>query len=432
MAHTLIVGMGAAGLEAARTLRAGDRHRRITLLSSEHPWPLARTAWMYVLAGQLRLEDAEPMDRTLLGELGIERVHDRAVGLEGTTVQLASGGAVAADEVVLATGSRVRPLCVPGGEGPGVYGFVTLRDLRAVDAAALPGRRAVVVGGGLTGVEVAEALATRGLRVTWLVRDTHPSALLLDAREGAIVGAQARAHGIDARAEARMSAVHRRESTYEVTLEDKSSIASDFIVNATGVVPDVDWVPATVRRGPLGGLLVDDRQRCFRREGEGLERVLAAGDCAEIPLASGGTRVETLWGTATGQGRVAARTLLGEDARYRRDSWVTTAKFLDLPYTSIGWVPEAFPERAERHRLRSWRLEEPPDGLGRVASTRIVERDGRVVGLNALGRWWDHAAVQRLIAGRLTLEAALRELEGCALPSDTRPPFRCAAAGEIA
>ncbi len=445
--RTVILGMGAAGLAAARYLRAADPAREIVLVSAESPHPLARTAWMYVLARQLRECDAEPVDRAVLDGLRIARVHARAVrvDLDARSLVLADGTLLPWDQLLLATGSRVRPLDGVDPALAGVHAFVTLDDLRALDAGATSGARAVVVGGGLTGVEVAEALVARGVAVTWVVREDRASAVLLHPREAALVHAQARARGIDVRVGVAVRGVRTQAGRVAgVTLAQAAvpraapgtrraaeggsegpSAASperpdgaegagaplgcDLLVNATGVVPQLDFDTGALERGPRGGLRVDTRQR-VSVAGKPVEGIVAAGDCAELPHGEG-TRVETRWDTAQAQGIAAARTLLGEDAPYLPGVWTTGAKFLDLVYTGVGWLPEAWP--GDGRPLRTWWQAEAPDASGRVASVRVVEREGRVVGVSALGRTWEVAALARVIAARVPLSEALSRLPDC-------------------
>lgn len=179
----LIVGNGVAGIEAALVLREREPSSSIAIVSEEHDHFFSRPALMYVFAGQLSLRDAEPFGRSLYERLGFERVRGRVVGLDASrrTLALAAGPARLYDRLLLALGSVARPSPWPGSRGPGLHSFVTLRDLEGLDREARPGLRAVVVGGGLIGVEVAEILRQRGLLVTFVVRESWYFPVALDA-----------------------------------------------------------------------------------------------------------------------------------------------------------------------------------------------------------------------------------------------------------
>ena len=178
--HYVIVGNGVCGIESALALRDRDDSARITLVSDEHDHFFSRPALMYVFAGQTTLRDTEPYDRDLYERLRFERVRKRVASVDpaGHTLVFDDGSRLGYDKLLLAAGSRARPAPWPGSEGPGVHYFVTLRDLEGLDADARRGQRAVVVGGGLIGVEVAEILHHRGLHVDL----RRPRELVLPAR----------------------------------------------------------------------------------------------------------------------------------------------------------------------------------------------------------------------------------------------------------
>src|SRR5688572_27247002 len=159
----VVLGNGVCGIEAALALRARDAEARISIVSDENAHFFSRPALMYVFAGQLRLQDTEPYDRGLYERMRFERVSARVSALDtgARTLVLEGGGTLDYDRLLLAVGSVARPAPWPGAAGQGVHAFVTLRDLERLETEARPGQRAVVIGGGLIGVEVAEILHAR-------------------------------------------------------------------------------------------------------------------------------------------------------------------------------------------------------------------------------------------------------------------------------
>ena len=226
----VIVGNSVAGIEAALALRNRDAAARVTIVADEHDHFYARTALMYVLAGQLSVRDTEPYDRELYERMRFERVRDRVVRVRAGdhAIDLASGRSLAYDQLLLAVGSTARPLPWPGaGDGP-VHYFVTLRDLERLDAAAKPGQSVAVVGGGLIGVEVAEVLHQRGLRVHFLVREPWYFPVALDEAEAAIVAAHIRHHGVDVRLDAPVTGLTHRDGRVHLALRD-GELAVDHV-----------------------------------------------------------------------------------------------------------------------------------------------------------------------------------------------------------
>ena len=192
--HYVIVGNGVCGIEAALALRQRDAEARISLVSDEHDHFFSRPALMYVFAGQTRpRRTPSPTTAGSTSGWGSSACRGRVASLDATAhaLVLEDGPRLGYDKLLLAVGSKARPAPWPGAEGPGLHYFVTLRDLEGLDRDARKGARAVVIGGGLIGVEVAEILHDRGLHVTFLIRENWYFPLALDGKE---VGAGGRAH----------------------------------------------------------------------------------------------------------------------------------------------------------------------------------------------------------------------------------------------
>lgn len=419
--HYVIVGNGVCGMEAALALRQRDAEARISLVSNEHDHLYSRPALMYVFAGQLTLRDTEPYDRQLYDRLRFERVRKRVAGLDAASRSLVfeDAGRLAYDRLLLAVGSRGRPAPWPGSDGPGLHYFVTLRDLERLDREARQGMRAVVVGGGLIGVEVAEILLNRGLHVTFVIRENWYFPLALDDREAALVAEHMRHHGIDVRtggnveeilreADGRLRGVRLSPAPLAADpdrAEIRGEVPCGLVVATIGVVPNTEVLEGSALRLSKGGAIeVDDALRT------NLPDVWAAGDCANVAWADGSRRPEQLWYTARDQGRVAAASMLGDPVTYRRGAWYNSAKFFDMEYTTAGWVPvllnwdntplDPGPD------VRSWFQRVP----GRFESQRIVFKGDRVVGFNMLGSRWNHEPLLRWIEERRGLDWVLEHL----------------------
>jgi NADPH-dependent 2,4-dienoyl-CoA reductase/sulfur reductase-like enzyme len=455
--HYVIVGNGVCGIEAALALRRRDAEARITLVSDEHDHFYSRTALMYVFAGQMTLRDTEPYDRGLYERLRFERARRRVSGLDSRAraLRFEDGGTLGYERLLLAVGSRGRPAPWPGAPGPGLHYFVTLRDLEGLDRDARPGRRAVVVGGGLIGVEVAEILLARGLEVTFVIRENWYFPLALDEREAAMVAEHLRAHGVDVRLGLNVEEVRRRPDgalagvrlgpaprSVAESGAAAGEVACDLLVSAIGVVPNTGFLGDSGLRLSKGGAIeVDDALRASAPD------VWAAGDCANVTWADGSRRPEQLWYTARDQGRVAAASMLGDGATYRRGAWYNSAKFFDLEYTTAGWVPvrldwdntpldpgpdvrewfHRWPGRFDSQRIvckgGSGGTGESPqlDERGRIHSARANER---VVGFNMLGGRWNHEVLLDWIDSRRTLGFVLEHLAEAQFDEELSPGWR--------
>ena len=435
----VILGNGIAGMEAALVMRGRDVASRIAIVSDEHDHFFSRPALMYVLAGQLRLQDTEPYDRGLYERMGFERVRGRVNALDAAARELvfADGSRRGWDRLLLATGSVARKAPWPGAAGPGLHGFVTLRDLEALDRDARPGMRAVVVGGGLIGVEVAEVLRDRGLHVSFVIREQWAFPVALDAAESAIVAEHLQAHGIDVRLGAVVREVVRGRdgglravAIGPVTAGDgldAAAVPADLVVAAIGVAPATGFLEGSgIALAANGGIETDDALRTT------VPGVWAAGDCANVTVPGGARRVEQLWYTAREQGRLAGRSMLGDPVVYRRSGFYNSAKFFDLEWTTAGLVPAGVDPAGEPlplpPGLRCW-FQRVPGGL---ESQRIVVEDDRVVGFNLLGSRWDHEPLLRWIDERRPLEWVLEHLGEAQFDEELSARFRVYAGGREA
>jgi NADPH-dependent 2,4-dienoyl-CoA reductase/sulfur reductase-like enzyme len=371
----------------------------------------------------MSLRDTEPHARGLFERMRLERKRGRVAALDapGHALVFEDGSRLAYDRLLLAVGSRGRLAPWPGVEGPGVHQFVSLRDLEALDREARAGLRAAVVGGGLIGVEVAEVLRHRGLHVSFVIREGFYFPAALDREEAALVAEHMRGHGVDVRLGAGVAAVARDEGgrVRAVRLAGGGEVAADLLVCTIGVVPNTAFLAGSaVALAGDGAVETDD---ALRTTAPG---VWAAGDCANVTWRDGSRRPEQLWYTARDQGRVAARSMLGDDVIYRRGTWYNSAKFFDLEWTTAGWVPATVGPEGRPvpppPDLRTWFQRVP----GRPESQRIVLRGDRVVGFNMLGSRWNHELLLEWIEEERPLDWVLRRLGEAQFDEELSPRFR--------
>jgi NADPH-dependent 2,4-dienoyl-CoA reductase/sulfur reductase-like enzyme len=421
--HYAILGNGVAGIEAALGLRAREADSRITLVSAEHDHFFSRPALMYVFAGQTTLRDTEPYDRGLYERMRFERRSGRVASLDapGHALVFDDGSRLGYDKLLLAVGSKARAAPWPDAEGEGLHYFVTLRDLETLDRAAREGMRAAVVGGGLIGVEVAEILHDRGLGVSFVIREGWYFPAALDANESALVAEHMRDHGIDVRTGAAVDRVVRGDAgrIRALRLVGGVELPTDLVVSSIGVVPNTGFLAGgDLKLASNGAIETDDALRTS------VPDVWAAGDCANVAWIDGSRRPEQLWYTARDQGRVAARSMLGDDVGYRRGTWYNSAKFFDLEWTTAGHVPATVgPDGAAVAPLpgyRSW-FQRVPD---RLESQRIVVKGDRVVGFNMLGSRFNHEPLLEWIQERRSLEWVLAHLAEAQFDEELSPRFR--------
>ena len=324
----VIVGAGMAAHRLVEELlaRAPGRHA-ITLLGAERHAPYNRILLSQVLSGEKRREDAGLADAAGLASRGVRFRGAAAVAAIDRALRFvvtAAGESIGYDKLVLATGSQPFRPAIPGAGLPGVVAFRDLDDVEAMLEAARPGARAVVIGGGLLGLEAAAGLARRGMAVT--VVHLMPSLMerQLDADAARLLAGSLATRGIGVAVAAEAEAILGGETVAGVRLKGGQTLPADLVVIAIGIRPNADLA----RRSGLAcgrGVVVDDGL------GTADPAVLALGECIEHRGQTFGL-VAPIWE----QARVLADRLAGGDARYEGSTSYASLKVTGIDLFSAG------------------------------------------------------------------------------------------------
>lgn len=414
--HYVIVGNGVAGMTAAIELRGRDRQARISIISRESEHFFSRTALMYEFCGQLSLRDLEPYERDFYKTMHFERISVEVTALDPQKrlLCLADGSQLQFDKLLIACGSVPAKASWQKDELQNVGHFVTLQDLewlKETTRGTCPVRRAVVVGGGLIGVEVAEVLLLEGIETHFIIREEWYWPIALNKSESALVARHMRQHGLHVHlAKEIVEVLDDGQRVRQVRLSDKQVFDIDLLVVAIGVRPGTEWLKNS------GIALSSDRFSAIEVDGylkTNCAGIYAAGDCASVEWFDGTRRPEQLWYTARDQGLVAARNMLGDEVCYKRGALYNSAKFFDIEYTTAGLVN--FPQEG----MSEWYQEQPEH----FRSQRIVVQDSRVVGFNMLGSRWNHRLFVDWIEQRRSLEYVLENLHQAVFDAEFSDPF---------
>ena len=308
----VIVGAGMAGGVAARTLREAGYEGRVLLIGNEPGVPFGRPP---LSKTYLRHEEdlsgwlVEPPEWYEPNHVELIRATATRIDTTGRRVELDSGGTVEYSKLLIATGGRNRRFQVPGSELPGVFQLRTVADCEVIKQTARPGARAVVVGMGFIGCEVAASLRQLGLTVTAVWPGTAPLDSVLGPEVG---GVMAGIHGDEGVELIDHEAVDRFEGDGRVeraVTKGGRKIECDIAIAAVGIQPNIE-VAQDAGIAVDNGVLVDSECRTTASD------VFAAGDVANHlhPL-FGRVRVEH-YNNAEKQGIAAARSMLGSGAEY--------------------------------------------------------------------------------------------------------------------
>jgi 3-phenylpropionate/trans-cinnamate dioxygenase ferredoxin reductase component len=308
----VIIGAALTGGNAAVTLREEGFDGRVALIGREPGVPFGRPP---LSKTYMRSEEelsgwyVKPPD--WYGEHEVERLEASVVAVDvaARSVELDSGQQLEYQKLLIATGGRNRQLDIPGAQLAGIHHLRTAAECDAIKQEAVAGRRAVVVGMGFIGCEVAASLTQLGVRVTTMFPQRVPLERVLGDEVGAALSAIHREHGVDLRSQAHVTGFEGSERVEAVVTAEGDRVACDFVVVGIGIQPEVP----TVVGGSVeesNGVLVDASCRTSAPD------VFAAGDVANHlhPL-FGRVRVEH-YNNGEKMGRAAARSMLGSTAPY--------------------------------------------------------------------------------------------------------------------
>jgi 3-phenylpropionate/trans-cinnamate dioxygenase ferredoxin reductase subunit len=397
----VIIGNGVAGVTAAMTLRQRDRKAAITLISGESDYFFSRTALMYAYMDRMTLRELEPFERSVWDKQAIRRVRAWVKDIDAgrAAVTLDTGESIPYDRLLLATGARPNRPSWKGVDAirDGFVHFVSMEDLQRCERLTKPGEKAIVVGGGLIGVELVECLAHHGMDVTFLILEPWYWPVAMASGEGEMISDHIRRHGVDV--------VHNEEVIEAVAGADGrvrsvktrsgKELECGMLGVAIGVHPAVEWLAQVTTPPRIGrGIQV---QPDFSTS---LANVWAAGDCAEILLPGSKPFVEQIWYSAKRQGELAARSMAGDRIAYEPPVFYNSSKFFGIEYTTVGMVNNA-PDGA-----RNFYMKIP----GKDVSVRVVESGGAAIGFNMLGSRWNHNHFERWIAERRSMDYVMEHL----------------------
>ena len=198
MKHLVIIGNGISGITAARHVRKMSDYR-ITVISSESDYFFSRTALMYVYMGHMKFEHTKPYEDWFWKKNKIDLLKAQVTAVDTTykSLLLDNGDSIDYDILILATGSRPNKFGWPGQDLNGVSGMYSKQDLESIEKMTEGIHRGVIVGGGLIGVELAEMLHSRGIKVTFLVRENSFWNAVLPSEESDLIGRHIMNHGIE-------------------------------------------------------------------------------------------------------------------------------------------------------------------------------------------------------------------------------------------
>ncbi len=422
--RVVIIGNGIAGISTALELQRLSaelptaKNLEILVISGESEFHYSRPALMYIFMGHMRYEDTLPYPASFWRNqtVKLKKGWVSEIDTERRELRLSDSSLVSFDRLVIASGSVSNTFGWPGQELDGVQGLYSLQDLELLESNVRDAKRAVIVGGGLIGIEMAEMLHQRGLEVTFLVRETSYWNNVLTEEESQMVNRVIRAEGMRLVLETNLSEIldSGNGRCRAVVTEFGEEIPCDIVGLTPGVSPNKQLAEASglnCRRG----ILVDP---FFQTSVEGM---YAIGDCAEIQYDQERSSIDQLWYTGKMQGIQLARNMLGEARPYHKPVFYNSAKFIDMEYQTYGEV--AAPVDRDQHLF--WEAKD------RRHSIRLVARDGVLRGVTVMGIRYRQEICQKWIAEQLPIGDVLAQLADANFDPEFSKKYESAVASEF-
>lgn len=414
MTRYLILGNGAAGATAAEEIRRRDEAGEITLVNAEKYPMYSRPGLAYVVINEI--PDRQVMARSAewYAQQRLHLVTGTAAKIDVAAQQvvLADGHRLPYERLLIATGARAVGLPYPGAQLDGVVFLDTLDGAKDMLKRLKRAKRAVVVGGGITALEMAEGFAHQKVETHYFVRRDMLWSTVFNKTESELLAARMEEHGVQIHYNTEIAEVlgDKRGRVTGVRLTTGEVFACDLLGAGIGVKPQLDFVRGTPIKTDKA-ILVDEYLET------NVPGIYAAGDCAQVwDRWTQKHTLDVLWPTAIAAGRVAGRNLAGGREAYVKGTPFNACLLFGLHITAIGQLgggrdetePEVF-QHLSRGASEIWAMRPhayasawAQEGLNTV---RLTLSDQQLVGA--------------LIIGQQTLADPLRDL--IEMQADIRP-----------
>lgn len=379
MVKYLIVGASAAGIGAVEAIRDVDPVGSITVISDEVCPLYSRPMISDFVSGKADFSKMNCRSDAFWTENNLQAVTGKkaiSLNLSEKTISLENGEKVAYEKLLLATGGKPFVPKIEGQDKDCVFTFTTIQDAQclATKIEKINAKSAVVIGAGLIGLSVTEALTKRGLKVTMVELQDKILSLILDPLSSDLVEGAVKGCGVDIltgqSVQKIIGKVGNEEVVGGVILTKGSTVQCDLVIIAIGVVPRTELVSGTTVKTNRG-IIVDNTMQTT------VPDVYASGDVAEAyDFILNQNRLLPLWPLAIQEGRVAGYNMAGQKTIYNGGTNMSSLKYFGIPIVSIGLAnPKDDPTLEVLAK----------SDIEHKVYKKIVLRDNVIVGLTLVG-----------------------------------------------
>lgn len=398
--HIAIIGNGISGITAARFIRKLSDHK-ITVISAETDHFFSRTALMYIYMGHMRFEDTKPYENWFWEKNRIDllRAYVEKVDTSNKQLLLKDQPPLSYDKLILATGSASNKFGWPGQDLDGVHGMYSYQDLEAMERHSDGLKRAVIVGGGLIGIEMAEMFHSRHIPVTFLVREEKYWNAVLPNEESTMVGRHILENGIDLQLETELKEIidDGNGKACAVITSKGERIDCGFVGLTAGVHPNVSFIKETDIETQRG-IMVNEYLETS------VPDVYAIGDCVQARNPLPGRRpIEAIWYTGRMMGETVAYNICKKKIAYDPGIWFNSAKFFEIEYQVYGNVLAKPPEN---HKSIYWEHANGDKSIRIIYDSESYE----ILGFNLMGVRYRHEVCEKWLRNKSSVEEVLQNL----------------------
>jgi NAD(P)H-nitrite reductase large subunit len=404
----VIIGTGVAGISAVEAIRSVDRAGQIILIGDDPHGFYSRPGLAYFLTGELQDKTLFPKTREAYARLKFIYKKARVTGInrQNKSLMLDDKTPLTYDKLLIATGASAIPLTVPGTNLQGVMKLDDLEDARGILKHAKRGRTAIVVGGGITALELTEGLLARGMRVHYLLRGNRYWSNVLDEHESRIVEARLQEEGIQLHFHSEVQEILGKSGKVAgVRLLNGQTMKCDLITYAVGIKPRLD-LARTADLACDRGILVNEYLQTNDPD------VYAAGDVAQVydPI-SGRSVLDSLWSPAREQGYAAGLNMAGQGKAYVKTVPFNVTRLAGLTTTIIGAVGQGRDEDVvgiARGDSETWR--QLPDAIVAqggfdINRVRVLIGEDHLIGAVVMGDQKLSMPLQKIIAQKINISS---------------------------
>lgn len=335
MRRYVIIGSGVAGISAIEAIRSQDSAGEIYLISDEAFGYYSRPGLAYYLTKEISEDSLLPLKEHEFRMLDASPIQARVTHLnpKDHQLQLQNGKILSYDRLLIATGAAAAKLNCPGADLAGVFKLDNINDARRIIKLARKARSAVVIGGGITALEIVEGLLARGVKTHYFLRGDRYWSNVLDETESKIIQNRLQEEGIKIHFHTELGKIiGKRGHVIGVITKDGKQLRCDLVGLAIGIRPRIK-LGQTCGLRVERGILVDEFMRSSSQD------IFAAGDVAQVfdPLIREFV-IDSLWGPAKEQGKVAGLNMAGKAKPYYKPIPFNVTRLANLTTTIIGTV----------------------------------------------------------------------------------------------